>query len=260
MPSAAAASCTRLSRKRKLPASFELTSLAHQRRAASAIQRSFRRWLFLRGQKDPFSLAPIPLPFAFVLVEKDGVRHAFDVREYARYLLKTACFCNPFSRRPLEEGEVARLLRTQPRGLREVLRATYLCQAELQRFALEVADLDHHALLSERIDGCLEAVLGVAEKHFFDFSIYMVMEHLQTYEALLEDLFEVDTQRTADLQKRHVCVMKQRGILCPPEVLEYVKDLHCVFQCEPSAGREEADSQPLVPLLQEWATYRLRFK
>lgn len=259
MPFAASASSERLSRRRKLPASFELTSLAQRHRVARMIQRGFRRWRFLRAQVDPFSLAPIPLPFAFVLVEKDGVQHAFDVREYVRYLLKTACFCNPFSRRPLEEGEVARLLRTQPRGLRAVLRATYLCQAELQRFALEVADLDRHALLSERVDSCLEAMLEVAERHFFDFSIYMVKEHLKTYEALLEDLFEEDARRTADLQKRHVCVMKQRGILCPPEVLEYVKDVHCVFQSEPSAG-EEADAPPLIPLLQEWATHRLRFK
>ncbi len=93
---------------------------------ASASVTLQRRWRAVRTRRqrttpqnsdDPFTLEPLDATRRqFVHVSADGSAvHAFDAEQFARYMLSTARFENPFTRAPLHDAELARLDRCNAR-------------------------------------------------------------------------------------------------------------------------------------------------
>jgi hypothetical protein len=247
-----------VSRKRKLPASFSLAEEARAREAARLIQRLLRlRWALGR-LADPVSLERIPLRHAFCLFEPaSGVTHWFDARSFASYVLATACFHNPLTRREMHSWEVGRLVRSQPRLLRDVIRGTFQARHALQKFAYESEGMDLASSVVASIDTCLQDMLKVAELNFFDFSLLLVQDLLEAYEDLLLDLHSFSTEKARAACVRHRAVMEKRGLLCPEELLGEVKLLHSHWE---QSRREEAEERAPVPLLKEWVLQRLKFR
>ena len=246
-------------KKRKLPASFEATSLHQKVKATVRIQRFIRlRWRLAKNL-DPFSLQRIPMKFLFVLTEASGgVQHCFDARHFATYALTTGCFNNPLSRRALRSWEVEKLVLMQARAVRHVLRATYACRDALQRFYGETEGMDMVSDLTERLDVFLQDTLAVAERNFFDFSLPLVEDKLDAYEDLLGQLQLESEKKARALRARHKSVIAHRGVLCPFELVEEIKEIHSSW--DEQDERRAGDCAHPTPLLKEWALRRLRFR
>lgn len=255
-----ASSKPELARKRKLPASFTMTEEARQREAARCIQKLLRlRWT-LGSLTDPVSLERIPLRHAFCLYEpSSAVVHWFDERSFASYVLATACFHNPLTRRDLHSWEVGRLVRSQPRATRELLKGTFQARVALQKFAYESEGMDVASSVAASIDTCLQDLLRIAELNFFDFSLLLVTDHLEVYEDLLQELHSLSTEKGRAACVRHRSVLEKRGLLCPTELLEEVKLLHSLWEGSHHQGEAAEDRAP-VPLLKEWVLQRLKFR
>lgn len=252
-------------RKRKLPESFQ-ASLQQQRvRAASKIQSAFRLRQRLAKVRDPFSLEPIPLKHAFSLVDASSeVQHWFDSRHFVTYVLTTACFHNPLTRRPLIANEVGRLIASQPRSVQKLLWATYMASDALQKLLYETEGMDLTSDTICLLDACLEDLLKVAELNFFDFSMHLVEDKLAAYEDLLYDVHRLSKQRARATRIRHSSVLEHRGVLCPFELVSEIRELHSTWDDEAATQTSDADdddeeARP-VPALKVWALQRLRFR
>jgi len=253
-----ATSLLRGSVKRKLPPSFSLTQARRDHEAARCIQKYVRLRRSLSEVTDPLTLEKIPLRYAFSLCEPTGgLVHWFDVRSFVSYLLSTACFHNPLSRRDLHSWEVSRLIRSQPSGTRSLIRATFLAKDALQRYSYESEGMDIVSNTITYIDACLQELLKIAENNFFDFSLLLVVEHIQSYEDLLVDLHSLSLEKARATCLRHKAVLQQRGILCPLELLEDIKQIHASWEDVPRGETEERSPEPL---LKEWILQRLKFK
>ena len=252
-------------RKRKMPESFQTSLLQQRVRAATKIQRAVRLRQRLAKARDPFSLEAIPLKHAFSLVDPSSeVQHWFDARHFVTYVLTTACFHNPLTRRPLLINEVGRLIGTQPRSVQKLLRATYMASDALQKLLYETEGMDLTSDTISLLDACLEDLLKVAELNFFDFSLHLVEDKLATYEDLLYDTHRMSKQRARATRIRHSAILEHRGVLCPFELVSEIRELHATWDDE--AGTQEAASGPddeealPTPALKVWVLQRLRFR
>ena len=247
-----------------MPESFQ-ASLQRQRvRAATQIQSAFRLRQRLAKARDPFSLEAIPLKHAFSLVDPSSeVQHWFDARHFVTYVLTTACFHNPLTRRPLLVSEARRLIATQPRSVQKLLRATYMASGALQKLLYETEGMDLTSDTISLLDACLEDLLKVAELNFFDFSLHLVEDKLATYEDLLYDAHRMSKQRARATRIRHSAVLEHRGVLCPFELASEIRELHSTWDDEAAtqaaSGADDEEALP-TPALKVWVLQRLRFR
>ena len=97
------------------------------------LQRYVRRYLAVRNWDDPISGAPLRRATSLALVEPGCVEYRFDPATLCDFLLRTANFTHPVTRRPLQSLEVRRLRRLLPEHKGRLLALTWEFQLEIRQ-------------------------------------------------------------------------------------------------------------------------------
>jgi hypothetical protein len=182
------------------------------------LQRYVRRYLAVRNWDDPISGAQLRRATSLALIEPGRAEYLFDPAALGDFLLRTASFAHPVTRRPLQVPEVRRLRRMLPAHEARLLGLTWEFQLEIrQELARSREDVD----LVENHCGALWAGHLDSEEVGWQIGEASDVEYL----IVMSRLGELSPEAARRAISVHGEQLRRRAAWYEAESLEYLHDI-----------------------------------